>query len=101
MGSRVWQPSWVWGAGGRHWHANNSRCCFTSLQFIYCGKKATLHVGNVKPLGSMPEGTIVCNVEEVGQHAATAKPAKISSSRRNDSLKQTQPTLNDGCRHHG
>jgi len=33
-------------------------------QFIYCGKRAQLKVGNVLPLGSMPEGTIVCNVEE-------------------------------------
>lgn len=37
---------------------------FTPPQFIYCGKKATLTIGNVKPLGDMPEGTIVCNVEE-------------------------------------
>ena len=34
------------------------------LQYIYCGKKATLTIGNVKPVGDMPEGTIVCNVEE-------------------------------------
>jgi len=33
-------------------------------QFIYCGKKATLTVGNVLPIGSMPEGTVVANVEE-------------------------------------
>jgi len=33
-------------------------------QFIYAGKKATLTVGNVLPLGSMPEGTVVSNVEE-------------------------------------
>ncbi|KAJ9058881.1 60S ribosomal protein L2 [Entomophthora muscae] len=33
-------------------------------QFIYCGKKASLAVGNVLPLSSMPEGTIICNVEE-------------------------------------
>lgn len=33
-------------------------------QFIYAGKKASLNVGNVLPLGSMPEGTIVSNVEE-------------------------------------
>jgi large subunit ribosomal protein L8e len=33
-------------------------------QFVYCGKKANLSVGNVLPLSSMPEGTIVCNVEE-------------------------------------
>lgn len=41
------------------------------MQFLYCGKKATLHVGNVKPLGSMPEGTIVCNVEEVSLSPAS------------------------------
>jgi large subunit ribosomal protein L8e len=34
-----------------------------SGQFLYCGKKATLSVGNTLPLGEMPEGTIVCNVE--------------------------------------
>ena len=34
-------------------------------QFLYCGKQATLHIGNVKPIGTMPEGTIVCNLEEV------------------------------------
>ena len=33
-------------------------------QFIYCGKKAQLKIGNVVPLANMPEGTIVCNVEE-------------------------------------
>ncbi|KAG8184941.1 hypothetical protein JTE90_011073 [Oedothorax gibbosus] len=33
-------------------------------QFIYCGKKAVLQVGNVLPVGTMPEGTIVCNLEE-------------------------------------
>ncbi|SCV71451.1 BQ2448_3039 [Microbotryum intermedium] len=32
--------------------------------FVYCGKKATLNVGNVIPLAALPEGTIVCNVEE-------------------------------------
>jgi len=33
-------------------------------QFIYCGKKAQIKVGNVLPLKSMPEGTIVCNSEQ-------------------------------------
>ncbi|KAM7303041.1 60S ribosomal protein L8 [Ixodes scapularis] len=33
-------------------------------QFVYCGKKATLEVGNVLPVGTMPEGTVICNVEE-------------------------------------
>jgi len=32
--------------------------------FVYCGKKATLTVGNVKPVGDMPEGTLICNIEE-------------------------------------
>ena len=35
------------------------------MQFIYCGKKSTLSIGNVKPIGEMPEGTVICNVEEV------------------------------------
>ena len=35
------------------------------LQFLYAGKRATLSIGNIKPVGDMPEGTIVCNVEEV------------------------------------
>jgi len=34
-----------------------------SGQFVYAGKKAQLTVGNILPLGQMPEGTIVCNVE--------------------------------------
>uniref|UniRef100_A0A7S3R4K3 Ribosomal protein L2 C-terminal domain-containing protein n=3 Tax=Eukaryota TaxID=2759 RepID=A0A7S3R4K3_DUNTE len=43
-------------------------------QFVYCGKKANLVVGNVKPLGSMPEGTIICNVEEkAGDRGALAR----------------------------
>ncbi|OQR70392.1 60S ribosomal protein L8-like [Tropilaelaps mercedesae] len=33
-------------------------------QFVYCGKKAQLQVGNVLPVGNMPEGTAVCNLEE-------------------------------------
>merc|ERR1711988_803424 len=32
-------------------------------QFIYCGKKAALVPGNVIPLGSVPAGTVVCNME--------------------------------------
>jgi len=34
-----------------------------SGQFVYCGKKAQLTVGNILPLAAMPEGTIICNVE--------------------------------------
>jgi len=35
-----------------------------SGQFIYCGKKAQLKIGNVVPLAGLPEGTIVSNIEE-------------------------------------
>lgn len=35
-------------------------------QAVYAGKKATLTIGNIKPIGEMPEGAIICNVEEVG-----------------------------------
>eukprot|EP00921_Rhytidocystis_pertsovi_P013887 GHVQ01022574.1.p1 GENE.GHVQ01022574.1~~GHVQ01022574.1.p1 ORF type:complete len:262 (-),score=33.25 GHVQ01022574.1:494-1279(-) len=32
-------------------------------QFVYCGKTAALTVGNVLPIGKMPEGTVVSNAE--------------------------------------
>merc|ERR1712037_559129 len=35
-----------------------------SGQFVYAGKKAQLTIGNIMPVGHMPEGTIVCNLEE-------------------------------------
>ncbi|KAF5454550.1 hypothetical protein F2P56_024206 [Juglans regia] len=43
-------------------------------QFIYCGKKANLMVGNVLPLRSIPEGAVVCNVEHhVGDRGVFAR----------------------------
>ncbi len=33
-------------------------------QYVYCGVRAQIAVGNVLPLAAMPEGTVVCNVEE-------------------------------------
>jgi large subunit ribosomal protein L8e len=43
-------------------------------QFIYCGKKANIQVGNVLPVGSLPEGTVICNVEEkTGDRGRIAK----------------------------
>jgi len=45
-----------------------------SGQFIYCGRKAQLSVGNVLPVGTMPEGAIVCNIEEkLGDRGALAR----------------------------
>mmetsp|Transcript_525 Transcript_525/g.1230 ORF Transcript_525/g.1230 Transcript_525/m.1230 type:complete len:262 (+) Transcript_525:2327-3112(+) len=34
-----------------------------SGQLIYCGKKAQITIGNILPLGVIPEGTVCCNVE--------------------------------------
>jgi len=43
-------------------------------QFVYCGKNANLAIGNVLPLTSLPEGSIVCNVEEkVGDRGSLAR----------------------------
>jgi len=33
-------------------------------QFVYCGRKANIQVGNVLPVGILPEGTVICNLEE-------------------------------------
>merc|ERR1711981_570820 len=33
-------------------------------QFIHAGRKAQLNVGNILPIGQMPEGTVVCQLEE-------------------------------------
>jgi large subunit ribosomal protein L8e len=32
-------------------------------QFVYCGKKARLNIGNILPVGEVPEGATVFNVE--------------------------------------
>ncbi|GJZ23588.1 60S ribosomal protein L8 [Tanacetum coccineum] len=43
-------------------------------QFLFCGKKANLMVGNVLPIGSIPEGGVVCNVEHhVGDRGSFAR----------------------------
>lgn len=34
-----------------------------SGQYIYAGAKASMHIGNIVPIGELPEGTVVCNVE--------------------------------------
>jgi len=47
-------------------------------QYIYCGKKATITVGNVLPVGQMPEGTVICQVEE--KQGDRGKLAKASGN---------------------
>merc|ERR1712100_667285 len=36
---------------------------FVAAEGMYTGKKAQLTIGNVLPVGGMPEGTTICNVE--------------------------------------
>lgn len=33
-------------------------------QYVFCGQKANLAIGNVLPVCNIPEGTLICNVEE-------------------------------------
>ncbi|KAF0853071.1 60S large subunit ribosomal protein uL2 (rpL8) [Andalucia godoyi] len=47
-----------------------------SGQFVYCGKNAQLSIGNVLPVGKLPEGTIICNVES--KHGDRGKLARAS-----------------------
>ncbi|EGG18390.1 60S ribosomal protein L8 [Cavenderia fasciculata] len=43
-------------------------------QYLFAGKKASLTIGNILPVGKMPEGTIVCNLEEkMGDCGAVAR----------------------------
>ncbi|KAJ1668214.1 60S ribosomal protein L2 [Coemansia sp. RSA 1813] len=43
-------------------------------QFIFCGKKAQLAVGNTLPVGELPEGSIISNIEEKpGDRGALAR----------------------------
>jgi len=44
-------------------------------QFIYAGRKAQLKIGNIMPVGQMPEGTVICNVE-----AKTGDRGKLARS---------------------
>ena len=49
-------------------------------QFIYCGKKAQLAVGNVLPVATLPEGTIICNVEQkLGDRGVLARTSGNSA----------------------
>lgn len=47
-------------------------------QYVYCGSKAQLAVGNVLPVNKIPEGTLVCNVE--AQKGDTGQFARASGT---------------------
>jgi len=57
----------------------------TTGQSVYCGTKATLHIGNVLPIGKMPEGTACCAiVMKIGDRGKIAKASgtkKVLDSR--------------------
>lgn len=43
-------------------------------QTIYCGKTASLQIGNILPVGQIPEGTLISNVEfRKGDHGKFAR----------------------------
>lgn len=70
-------------------------------QFVYCGKKAQLTIGNVLPVGNMPEGTIVCNLEEkCGDRGKVARASGNYATiiAHNPDTKKTRVKLPSGCK---
>merc|ERR1711951_19553 len=70
-------------------------------QSVYCGKKAQLVIGNVMPIGNMPEGTIVCNLEE--KSGDRGKVARASGNyatviAHNQDTKRTRVKMPSGCK---
>merc|ERR1711957_1071845 len=50
-----------------------------SGQFVYCGRKAALTVGNILPVSSMPEGTIVSLLPAVPVSSVVASRSRTRS----------------------
>jgi len=72
-----------------------------SGQFIYCGRKAQLKIGNVLPLGALPEGTVVSNVEEFpGDRGRLARASGdyVTIISHNSETKQTRLRLPSGAK---
>merc|ERR1712195_108340 len=72
-----------------------------SGQFVYCGRKAALTVGNILPVSSMPEGTIVSNVEaKLGDRGSFARASGTSAIivGHSDDLAKTRIRLPSGIR---
>jgi len=70
-------------------------------QFVYCGKKAQLTIGNVLPVGNMPEGTIVCNLEEkCGDRGKVARASGNYATiiAHNPDTKKTRVKMPSGCK---
>lgn len=70
-------------------------------QFVYCGRKAELQVGNVLPLSAMPEGTVICNLEErTGDRGALARTSGNYATivAHNTETKRTRVRLPSGAK---
>lgn len=70
-------------------------------QFVYCGKNARLDIGNVLPLNSCPEGTVVSAVEgKTGDRGTIAKASGTSCIivGHSDDGKKTRLRLPSGAR---
>jgi len=70
-------------------------------QFVYCGRKAELQVGNILPLSAMPEGTIICNLEErTGDRGALARTSGNYATvvAHNTETKRTRVRLPSGAK---
>jgi len=70
-------------------------------QFVFCGKKAQLSIGNILPVGQMPEGTIVCNLEE--KFGDRGKVARTSGNyatiiAHNPDTNKTRVKMPSGCK---
>ena len=70
-------------------------------QYVYCGRRATLAVGNVLPVRNIPEGTLVCNVEQtrgdLGQYARASGTFATIIAQSEDGLR-TRVKLPSGIR---
>lgn len=70
-------------------------------QFIYCGRKAQLTIGNVMPIGNMPEGTIISSLEEkTGDRGRIARGSGNYATviAHNPDTKRTRVKLPSGCK---
>jgi len=49
-------------------------------QYVFCGVRANLSIGNVMPVGNMPEGTVCCSIEsKTGDRGNLAKASGASA----------------------
>jgi len=70
-------------------------------QYVYCGSKAQLAVGNIIPVNSLPEGTIVSNCEaKLGDRGSFARASGTSAViiGHSDDGKKTRVRLPSGTR---